>query len=129
MIVLMLDIKFIRENKDIVQAGAQKKHVKIDIAELIAVDDKRKETLTSIEKKRAEQNAISEKIPTASVEDRQKMINDMKVVKEALQKEEDSLKEIMKSWQDMMLRVPNIPDMSVPEGDSDKDNKEIKEWG
>ncbi len=129
MIVLMLDIKFIRENKDIVQAGAQKKHVKIDIAELIAVDDKRKETLTSIEKKRAEQNAISEKIPTASAEDRQKMINDMKVVKEALQKEEDSLKEVMKSWQDMMLRVPNIPDMSVPEGDSDKDNKEIKEWG
>ncbi len=125
----MLDIKFIRENKDIVQAGAQKKHVKIDIAELIAVDDKRKETLTSIEKKRAEQNAISEKIPTASAEDRQKMINDMKVVKEALQKEEESLKEIMKSWQDMMLRVPNIPDMSVPEGDSDKDNKEIKEWG
>ncbi|MEK7463937.1 MAG: serine--tRNA ligase [Patescibacteria group bacterium] len=125
----MLDIKFIRENKDIVQAGAQKKHVKIDIAELIAVDDKRKETLTSIEKKRAEQNAISEKIPTASAEDRQKMINDMKVVKEALQKEEDSLKEVMKSWQDMMLRVPNIPDMSVPEGDSDKDNKEIKEWG
>ena len=128
-ITSMLDIKFIRENKDIVQAGAQKKHVKIDIAELIAVDDKRKETLTSIEKKRAEQNAISEKIPTASAEDRRKMINDMKVVKEALQKEEDSLKEIMKSWQDMMLRVPNIPDMSVPEGDSDKDNKEIKEWG
>lgn len=129
MIRSMLDIKFIRENKDIVQAGAQKKHVKIDIAELVALDDKRKEALTSIEKKRAEQNAISEKIPTASAEDRQKMINDMKVVKEALQKEEDSLKEIMKSWQDMMLRVPNIPDMSVPEGDSDKDNKEIKEWG
>ena len=129
MIVLMLDIKFIRENKDIVQAGAQKKHVKIDIAELIAVDDKRKETLTSIEKKRAEQNAISEKIPTASAEDRQKMISDMKIVKEALQKEEESLKDIMKSWQDMMLRVPNIPDMSVPDGDSDKDNKEIKEWG
>lgn len=129
MIVLMLDIKFIRENKDIVQAGAQKKHVKIDIAELVAVDDKRRETLTSIEKKRAEQNAISEKIPSASPEDRQKMIDDMKVVKEALQKEEESLKEIMKSWQDMMLRVPNIPDMSVPEGDTDKDNKEVKEWG
>ena len=125
----MLDIKFIRENKDIVQAGAQKKHVKIDIAELIALDDKRRETLTSIEKKRAEQNAISEKIPAASAEDRQKMIGDMKVVKEAMQKEEESLKEIMKSWQDMMLRVPNIPDMSVPEGDTDKDNKEIKEWG
>lgn len=125
----MLDIKFIRENKDIVQAGANKKHVKIDVSELIAIDDKRKEALSSIEKKRAEQNQISEKIPTASSEERQKMIDEMKVVKEALVKEEESLKSIMKSWQDMMLRIPNIPDMSVPEGDSDEQNKEIKVWG
>lgn len=125
----MLDIKFIRENKDIVQAGANKKHVKINIDELISLDDKRKELLSLVEKKRAEQNSISEKIPTATPEDRQRMIDDMKVVKESLQKDEEGIKEIMKSWQDMMLKVPNVPDMSVPEGDSDKDNKEIKTWG
>ena len=125
----MLDIKFIRENKEVVQVGAKKKNVQINIDELISLDDKRRETLSSIEKKRAEQNTISEKIPTATPEDRQKMINDMKVVKEAVQKEEESLKEIMKTWQDMMLHVPNIPDMSVPDGNTDKDNKEIKTWG
>jgi len=125
----MLDIKFIRENKEVVQAGAKKKHIDINIDDLIALDDKRREIMTSLEKKRSEQNAISEKIPTASAEDRQKMINDMKVVKESMQKEEESLKEIMKSWQDAMLRVPNIPDMSVPDGDSDKDNKEVRVWG
>jgi len=125
----MLDLKFIRENKDVVQMGAKKKHVEIDVNELISIDDKRRELLTSIEKKRAEQNQISEKIPTATAEDRQKMIDDMKVVKESLQTDEESLKEIMKSWQDFMLRVPNIPDMSVPEGNTDKDNQEIKTWG
>jgi len=125
----MLDIKFIRENKDIVQAGAKKKHVDINIDDLIAVDDKRRDILTQIEKQRAEQNAISEKIPTATPEDRQKMIDDMKVVKESLQKNEESLKEIMKSWQELMLKVPNVPDMSVPDGDSDADNREIKTWG
>lgn len=125
----MLDIKFIRENKDIVQAGAKKKHVKINIDELISLDDKRKDILTSIEKKRSEQNSISEKMPKASAEDRQKMIDDMKVVKESLQKEEESLKSIMKDWQEAMLRVPNVPDMSVPDGDSDADNKEVKVWG
>ncbi len=125
----MLDIKFIRENKDLVQAGAKKKNVEINIEELLVIDDKRKELLTSIEKKRSEQNAISEKITKATPEIRQQMINDMKVVKESLQKEEEFLKETMKSWQDMMLRVPNIPDMSVPEGNTDKDNKEIKTWG
>lgn len=125
----MLDIKFIRENKDIVQAGAKKKHVKINIDDLISLDDKRKDILTSIEKKRSEQNSISEKMPKASPEDRQKMIDDMKVVKESLQKEEESLKAVMKDWQEAMLRVPNVPDMSVPDGDSDADNKEVKVWG
>jgi seryl-tRNA synthetase len=125
----MLDIKFIRENKDVVQKGADKKHVKINIAELIAVDDKRKELLSIIEKKRSEQNSISDKVPSATLEDKQKMIANMKVVKESLQKDEESLKEIMKQWQELMLRVPNIPDMSVPEGDTDKDNQEVKVWG
>ncbi len=125
----MLDIKFIRENKEVVQKGAEKKHVKINIDELISADDRRKELLTIIEKKRSEQNYISDKIPSATPEDRQKMINDMKVVKESLQKDEESLKETMKLWQELMLRVPNIPDMSVPEGDTDKDNQEIKVWG
>ena len=125
----MLDIKFIRENKDVVAAGAKKKHVNINIDELIALDDKRKENQSNIEKKRAEQNLISEKMPTATPEDRQKMIDDMKVVKESIQKEEEAQKEIMKAWQESMLRVPNVPDMSVPDGDTDADNKEIKVWG
>lgn len=125
----MLDIKFIRENKEVVQKGAEKKHVKINIDELISADDKRRELLTIIEKKRSEQNSISDKITSATPEDRQKMISDMKLVKESLQKDEESLKETMKLWQELMLRVPNIPDMSVPEGDTDKDNQEIKTWG
>ena len=58
----MLDIKFIRENKDLISAGAEKKHIKFDVDALISVDDKRKDLLTSIEKKRAEQNEVSDKI-------------------------------------------------------------------
>ena len=53
----------------------------------------------------------------------------MKIVKESLEKEENELKEVMKEWQNLMLRVPNIPDMSVPEGNTDADNKEVKIWG
>lgn len=129
MMYVMLDIKFIRENKEVVQAGAKKKHVNINIDELITLDDRRKEILLSIEKKRSEQNSISEMMPKASPEDRQKMIDSMKTVKESLQKEEEVLKGIMKDWQEMMLKVPNVPDMSVPEGDSDAENVEVKVWG
>jgi seryl-tRNA synthetase len=130
----MLDIKFIRENKDAVAAGAVKKHVKIDIDQLIKLDDKRRELLTSIEKQRTEQNIVGEKVAKAGASastdggaERQKMIDEMKTLKAAMQKEEDSLKEVMKDWQILMLQVPNVPDMSVPDGSTDAENQEAKD--
>jgi seryl-tRNA synthetase len=50
-------------------------------------------------------------------------------LKEGLQKEEEEYKEIIKNWQTLMLAVPNVPDVSVPEGDSEEDNKEVRTWG
>lgn len=125
----MLDIKFIRENKDVVALGAKKKHVQIDLNELITVDDRRRELLASIEKKRAEQNAVSDKITTANDAERAAYIESMKHLKGGLQEEEEKLKGVMKTWQTLMLQVPNVPDMSVPEGKSDEDNREVKTWG
>jgi seryl-tRNA synthetase len=126
----MLDIKFIRENKDIVAAAAKKKLLDFKVDELLALDDKRRELLTSVEARRAEQNAASSKITSAATsEERAQLIADMKVVKAALEVDETSLKQIMIDWQNFMLRVPNIPDMSVPDGASDADNKEVKVWG
>ena len=126
----MLDIKFIRENKDLIEAGAKKKHLKFDVAELLIVDDKRRELLTLTENKKAEQNKFSEEI--IKVQDpveKKQLIDEMKVVKDALAKGEEELKEVMKKWQGLMLQVPNIPDMSVPEGDDDNANKEYSVWG
>ena len=126
----MLDIKFIRENRELVALGAKKKHIDFDVEVLLAVDDRRRILTSEIEKKRAEQNSVSEQI--VKTEDnnlKTSLIADMKVLKETLQKEEDDLKEVMVEWQKMMVRVPNIPDMSVPEGDDDKGNQEVKKWG
>ena len=125
----MLDIKFIRENKDIVAAGAKKKHIAFDVSALIAADDKRRALMASIEKGRAEQNAASMKIATANPDQKTALLGDMKTVKNDLLKDEESLKEVMKEWQALMLAVPNIPDVSVPDGASDADNKEVHNWG
>jgi seryl-tRNA synthetase len=57
------------------------------------------------------------------------MVREMRALKEAMQQEEDELKKVMHDWQVLMLSVPNIPDVSVPDGVDDKDNKEIKTWG
>ncbi len=125
----MLDIKFIRENKDIVALGAKKKKSNFDVDALIALDDKRLLLLKAYEEMRAEQNKMSESIASAEGVDRERMIASMKEVKETMQGKEDELKAVMKDWQALMLDVPNIPDMSVPDGDSDADNQEIKVWG
>jgi len=126
----MLDIKFIRENKELIIDGARKKHIKFDPTELIKVDDTRKELLLKIEEKRAEQNSVSLRLP--QIQDanaRAELISQMKLLKEDLQKEEERFREVMKEWQTLMLQVPNIPDVSVPDGDSDEANKEVKVWG
>ncbi|MDZ7725973.1 MAG: serine--tRNA ligase [Candidatus Campbellbacteria bacterium] len=127
----MLDITFIRENKDLIELAAQKKHVEFDVNKLLSVDEKRRELLGSIEEKRAKQNEVSKRISDKSIssEERGFLINDMRDLKEELSKEEDELKKVMKKWRDLMLRVPNIPDVSVPEGKSDEENVEIKTWG
>lgn len=126
----MLDIKFIRENKELVLAGAKKKHIEVDIEELISLDDKRKELSLSIDKKRSEQNDFSEKIVKQSDEqEKRALIDSMKSLKESLLKEEEQLKEVMKSWQILMLKVPSPPDISVPEGESDEGNLEVKSFG
>lgn len=125
----MLDIKFIRENKDIVSAGARKKHVDFDVEALLVLDDKRKALQASVEAKKAKQNEVSTKIPTASAEERQSLINEMQIVKAEFQKEDEVLKELMKEWHGLMIQVPNIPDMSVPEGAGEEENKVVHEWG
>jgi seryl-tRNA synthetase len=65
----------------------------------------------------------------ASGPEKTNILEKMKFVKEDLSKGETELKEIVREWQLLMLQVPNIPDVSVPEGESDEDNKEVKKWG
>lgn len=126
----MLDIKFIRENVAIIKEAVRKKHLDFDVDALVKTDQKRVELLGEVEAMRAEQNAASEKIAGAhDPAERQRMIDEMKEFKTGLQKKEEALAKAMKTWRDMMLHVPNVPDISVPEGESDADNTEIKTWG
>lgn len=126
----MLDIKFIKENKDIVKEGARKKNVKVDIDKLLELDEKRLEILAKVENYRSEQNKMSISISGERDEKiRFQMIEEMKGVKEDLREGEELLKTIMTEWQEIMLHVPNVPHMSVPEGKDDSENQEIKVWG
>jgi seryl-tRNA synthetase len=125
----MLDIKFIRENSELIKGAAVKKHLSFNVDDLVASDTKRLEILKVVEDLRGQQNVASEAIAKASNEERGELIESMRSVKDELKKKEEELEEVMKVWRTLMLAVPNIPDMSVPEGKSDEDNVETRTYG
>lgn len=126
----MLDIKFIRENSDLIKEAARKKHVNFDVAKLIEADELRLKILKDVEDMRARQNAASDNIvKIEDAQERQLAITGMKELKEKLLARVEELRKANDAWRELMLLVPNIPDVSVPEGESDAENAEVKKWG
>lgn len=126
----MLDIKFIRENKDIVKSAIQKKHSDADVDALLVLDERRLELSKICESLRAEQNTASKQIAVENdAEKRSHMISEMKIIKDDFEKHEANLKETIESWQSIMLKIPNIPSVDTPEGEDDESNLVIREWG
>lgn len=126
----MLDIKFIRENKDIVKASCIKKRSDVDIDELLQLDEKRLIVLAQTEALRSEQNRMNNSI--SSEKDfnvRAQMINEMKIVKDEFKEKEQELNDVMSQWQSLMLRIPNIPSVDTPEGSDEESNQVIRQWG
>ena len=126
----MLDIKFIRENKDIVMAGIKKKNSSVDIEALLLLDEKRLEIMSQTETLRSEQNKMSASISIEKNEAvRQQMINEMKLVKDEFKEKEEELQKVLNEWQALMLKIPNIPSVDTPEGPDETGNQVIREWG
>lgn len=126
----MLDIKFIRENADIVKDAAQKKNVEVDIDLLLQLDNERREILSIVEKQRSEQNEYSKKIAvTTSMEERDLMIDKMQALKYSLHENEEKLKEVTRKWFVLMMKVPNVPSVDTPVGPDESGNKVIRTWG
>ncbi len=126
----MLDIKFIKENSDLIKEAARKKRIDFKIEELLEAEGDRIFLIKEVDDMRARQNSMNAKISGAQdLQTRNDLIFEMKNLKEELQKKEERMNDVMKKWRLLMLQVPNIPDMSVPEGSSDAENKELKTWG
>jgi seryl-tRNA synthetase len=126
----MLDIDFIRNNQEVIKEAVEKRGADVDIDRLLEVDDSRRERIQEVDTLREKQNAGSDTI--AQIDDekkRQERINEMKELKKEIADKEDALEEVMKEWKELMLAVPNIPDVSVPDGEDETDNVEETKSG
>ncbi len=125
----MLDIRYIRENVELVKEGARKKRIPVDIDRLLVVDDDRRRLLQESEALKAEKNAASQEIARLKGPEKADAIARMKQVSETVKELEERLAGVQDEFNSLMLRVPNPPDEDVPEGADDTENVEIRQWG
>jgi len=126
----MLDIKFIRENLDVVQKSIRDRGIKLELGDFIRLDDSRRRNLSELEKLRAEKNKANDEITALLKEkkDAQKKIASMKEIAEKIDQLEDNLKELEKELDKILLIIPNVPHASIPVGGVSK--KAIaRTWG
>lgn len=125
----MLDIAFIRNNPDVVKEGIRKKRMRVDLDELLSVDEDVRRLRAEIEKLRADRNRLSKEVPGLSGEDKARAVEEVRRLKEGLTSDEPRLRELETRFEGLMLRVPNPPLAEVPEGESDDDNVEVRRFG
>ena len=119
-------MKFIRENLDLVEKSAKEKGYKIDVQEVLKLDDERKKTLVRVEDLRRQRNEIAAKMkggkPTPE------LIAEGKKIKEKLSGLEEKLTKIESKYEIALKAVPNVIFDDVPLG-GEEDSVEIKAWG
>jgi len=125
----MLDIKFIRENPDLIRKAAQKKRLDFDVNKLLEIDEVRRKQMIDIEEMRAKQNQASDQVATIeNKKEKDAAIENLRGLKETLSKKEYEFKKTDIEWRKLMLDVPNVPDPSVVDGEDDRDNHEVRRW-
>ncbi len=127
----MLDLKFIRENLEVVKNKLSQRNLEIDLDHIIEIDQKRREIIQEVETLRNERNTVSEIIAAAKKEkkDASIEISRMKEVSQKIKEVDTKREEIEATLRDLLLRIPNIPDETVKEGKDPSDNVEVKRWG
>ena len=122
----MLDIRFIRENAERVQEAARQKGYEVSIADLLTVDDRRRELQQAVDELRAKRNDIAAQMKGGRPEP--SLIEQGKQIKAQLAEQETYLKNAEEGVAALLSQVPNVTADDVPLGGED-DSVEVKRWG
>ncbi|MBI3459223.1 serine--tRNA ligase, partial [Candidatus Azambacteria bacterium] len=113
----MLDIKFIRENSEQVKTSLLNKRVKVDIDQLLNIDQKKLDLIKNLDNLKSQKNKLTGKSDEAMR------------IKTETQALESELKIINQTYLDLMYQIPNLPLASVPIGQDEKDNVVLRKIG
>lgn len=126
----MLDLKFVRENLDAVQANLDHRHTEGKLDEYAKLYDERKEIIQEVEQLKAHRNAVSDEIAQLkrNKESADDKIAEMKKVGDQIADLDNRGRDVETKLRDIALRLPNMCDPSVPVGNDENDNPEMRKW-
>ena len=126
----MLDIKLLRNNFEEVERALATRNEAFDLSKFKALDDKRRELLGKVEVLKAQQNKVSKQVPILKKEgkDVTSILEEMKTLSESIKVISGEVTEVETELNQWMLTIPNIPNPSVPMGNTDEDNVEIRKF-
>ncbi|MDY7031258.1 MAG: serine--tRNA ligase [Thermodesulfobacteriota bacterium] len=127
----MLDLRFVRDNKDRVEECNRQRGVDLDLNEFIQLDSERRDLLQEAETLKFKRNTVSEEIALLKKEkkDASSEIAAMREVSLRIKELDNALSEKEQLLNQMLLNMPNIPHSSVKEGKGEDDNPEVRRWG
>ena len=127
----MLDMKIVRQDPEKIQKMLRDRYVEFDLDSLLDLDKKRREYILSTDDLRKKKNEMSLKIAEAKKagQDADKIIQEMQLVSRQLTELEETQNKTELEYSKLILTLPNIFDQTVPIGEDDSANKEIKKWG
>ena len=126
----MLDLKFVRENLDAVQANLDHRHTEGKLDDYAKLYDERKEIIQEVEQLKAHRNAVSDEIAQLkrNKESADDEIAEMKKVGDQIADLDNRGRDVETKLRDIALRLPNMCDPSVPVGNDENDNPEMRKW-
>ncbi|KKT40234.1 serine--tRNA ligase [Candidatus Collierbacteria bacterium RIFOXYB2_FULL_46_14] len=123
----MLDINYIRENTDKVKEAAKNKNRNADAVDrVLTLDSDRRRLIVTIESIRSERNKLNDELKKGRTDE---LIAKSTELKTQLQDLEPRLREVEKTFEEIMLQIPNVPFDEVPVGKDETGNKTIRTWG
>jgi seryl-tRNA synthetase len=126
-----LDIKLLRSNFNEVKNALKNRKEDFNLDVFTEMDEKRRNLLQEVEELKSHQNTVSKKVPELKKEgkDVTAILNEMKELSNKIKELDGEVKVVEEALNDFLLTLPNIPHPSVPEGNTDEDNIEIRTWG
>ena len=127
----MLDIQLLRNHLDAVVARLASRGLALDMTDFLALEAERKDLQTRTQELQARRNSLSKQIGQlkARGEDSASVMQQVAGLGDALKQDEERLAVLLERLNALIANLPNLPHESVPPGDSDADNVEIKRWG